>query len=819
MFYNYLKIALRSLVKKRVFSFINIVGLALGMSACLSIFYYVNYEFSFNENFKDSELVYRTYFSRQMENGKLRLYMNPAAGLKVAMDEVPEIESSFRLVYIDYQNNSLIYKDAGKQKTLEQQGVKYADGDIAQTLGLEMISGSFDKMNEPMKVALGYDVASKFFDPSEAIGKTITLSGNIGNNDYEIIGVFEDLPSNSTLNFSVLLSMSSMEKIEGLKIDKNWDNWRYETYLKTKNSQNEINQALKINITDDEVFQADETTWKLNTLPLNELHLTTVNQDGELDKSAENLLYGLSIIGFFILAIAWINFINLSTARAMERAREVGIRKAMGSQLLQIRGQFLIESFLTNCVAAILALTIVQIALPSIFKIDGLMKINPQDQILFWGSFTGLLLAGSFLSGLYPAFVLSSFKPAVVLKGKMTGQKSGELLRKGLVIFQFAASAFMIIGTYIVFEQITYLKNKELGLNINDMLLLDAPPNNVNADGDSYYQTINSFKEEVSQLNFVNAITASSDVPGEGTGWGTSLKLVGENDESRKRIGLLACDKDFAEAYQIELVAGRFYKQGDGTFDKGHFVINEAAVEYLGFSSPEEAIGKVLIEGRMFPELTIIGVLKDFHQASLKNRIEPLAMVYSSWSNYYSLSLNVDEDSPAEIQVANLKAGIGQIEAVWTKFFPEFPFDYNFLDDKFNEQYKSDNEFTFIITLFAVLSVIIASLGLLGLASYSIIQRTKEIGIRKVLGASIGRIIGLLSLQYIWLITAAVIVAIPLTYFGVSKWLTSYPYKIELSIWMFALPVAIIFLIALFTIGTQVLVATKKNPVDSLRYE
>ncbi len=377
----------------------------------------------------------------------------------------------------------------------------------------------------------------------------------------------------------------------------------------------------------------------------------------------------------------------------------------------------------------------------------------------------------------------------------------------------------MIIGTYIVYQQITYLKNKDLGLNIDNMLLLDSPPTDVTVDGNDLYQTVNSFKEEINQLNFVNAIAASSDVPGEGTGWGTSVKISGELDENKKRISLIACDKDFAKTYQIELAAGRFYKQGDGTFDKGHFVINEASLEYLGFDSAEEAIGKNLTEGRMFPELTIIGVLKNFHQQSLKNKITPLALDYSSWSNYYTLSLNVDKSLAPEVQAENLKAGITQIEQVWNKFFPEFPFDYDFLDTRFNEQYKSDNEFSFIVTLFAVLSVIIASLGLLGLASYSILQRTKEIGIRKVLGASIGRIIGLLTMQNIWLILAAVTVAIPLTYFGISKWLESYPYKIDLSIWMFVLPILTVFAIALLTIGSQVLIATRKNPVDSLRYE
>ena len=279
MLFNYIKIAIRSLVKKRVFSLLNISGLALGMSACLSIFYYVNYEFSFNKSFTESENIYRAYFSRQMEDGKFRVYKSPAAGLKVRLDDVPEIESSFRMANIDYQNNSIIYDGREGRKIIEQTGVRFADADIQKTLSLELVSGSFESMNEPMKVVLSKEVASKFFDPQDAIGKTISVSGNAGDNDYEIVGVIEDLPSNTTFSFSVLLSMPSMEKVEGVKIDDDWDNWRFRTYLKCALPIAKMNEVLKNHILEEETFQSDETTWYLRTLPINELHLTTIEQD------------------------------------------------------------------------------------------------------------------------------------------------------------------------------------------------------------------------------------------------------------------------------------------------------------------------------------------------------------------------------------------------------------------------------------------------------------------------------------------------------------------------------------------------------------
>ncbi|MTI39385.1 ABC transporter permease, partial [Fulvivirga lutimaris] len=817
MIFNFIKIALRNLLNKKVFSIINITGLALGMAACLSIFYYVNYEFSYNKNFAENEKIYRTYFSRD-QAGTTRAYMNPGSALKLAYDDVPEIESSFRIINIDYQNYSLIYDDGRNRTALEQSGVKYADPEIEKVLQLQTLAGSFEQLKEPMKVVLSESVANKFFETTEAVGKTITVSGNIGNRDFEIVGVVEDLPANTDFNLSVLLSISSYVNKDGSTATNNWNDWNSETYIKSSKPNNEILTALERDITSRPEFTEGDSKWTLKTLPLSDLHLTTVEQDDTINKSAESLLLGLAAIGVFILVIAWINFINLSTARAIERAREVGVRKALGSQVNQIRAQFLIESLIINFLAALMALTIVQLVLPVIFDIKDLMNLGLEQRVMFWSLFGLILVIGSFLSGLYPAFVLSSFKPSAILKGKLTSSRGGELLRKGLVVFQFSASTLMIIGTYVVYQQLTYMQNKDLGIKIDNVLLLDAPPLSVHGDGDNY-KTVNAFKEEIAGLNAVKFMAASSDVPGQETGWSTTLRKPGEPDEDKKTIALLACDRDFSDVYDLQLAAGRFYQKGDGTFDKGTFVINEEALELLGFDSAEEAIGKQLVEGRMFPDLTIVGVVKNFHQQSLKNKIVPMAFVLSSWSNYYSLALNVDQSLPSDQRAARLKSDIEAVNQVWSKFFPEYPFDYEFLDQQFNAQYQSDQEFSFIISLFALLSMIIASLGLLGLASYAVLQRTKEIGIRKVLGASVGRIFKLLSLEYLWLIIISSIIAIPVAYFALGKWLSTYPYKIDITLIMFAIPIILILVIAFITIASQVINATMKNPVESLRHE
>ncbi|MEQ9659494.1 ABC transporter permease [Fulvivirga sp.] len=446
MISNFIKIALRNLLNKKVFSIINITGLALGMAACLSIFYYVNYEFSYNKNFAENEKIYRTYFSRD-QAGITRAYMNPGSALKLAYDDVPEIESSFRLIDIDYQNYSLIYDNGSNRTALEQAGVRYVDPDIGKVLQLNAVAGSFEKLKEPMKVVLSESVANKFFETTEAVGKTITLSGNIGNRDFEVVGVIEDLPANTDFNLSVLLSIASYVDKEGKSLTNDWNDWNSETYIKSSKPNNEILAALERDVTSRPEFTEGDSKWTLKTLPLTDLHLTTVEQDDSINKSAESLLLGLEAIGIFILVIAWINFINLSTARAIERAREVGVRKALGSQVNQIRAQFLIESLIINFLAALMSLTIVQLVLPLIFDINNLMDLGLEQRLIFWASFGGILIVGSFLSGLYPAFVLSGFKPSAILKGKLTSSKGGELLRKGLVVFPFSASTHMIIGT------------------------------------------------------------------------------------------------------------------------------------------------------------------------------------------------------------------------------------------------------------------------------------------------------------------------------------------------------------------------------------
>jgi len=817
MLKNFIKITLRNLFKKKVFSIINIAGLALGMAACISIFYYVGYEFSYEKNFSESENIYRIYLKRIQKDRTRGITYLPGP-FKEQLNDQPAIESSFRLVTIDYQNNSLIYEEGSEKKIFEQQNLNYTDPGIQSSLGLNLVAGSFDKFGEPFKMVLNESVATKFFENAEkALGKTLTVSGNIGMHSYEVVAVMGDLPSNTHFEFEVLMSISSMKKVyESVSIE-DWNTFNCRTYLKSNLPENEIEQTVQ-EVLNNTPFNKDEgSEWQSYAFPIEEMHLANITDDGTIDEAPKQMLWGLIGIGVFILVLAWTNFVNLSTSRAMERAREVGVRKVLGSQKLQIRLQFIFESLLINCIALVLAFTLVQLCLPFLKQITNPMQLTSDQTLVFWFSIVLIIIVGSLLSGLYPAFVLSNFKPVYVLKGKLsTREGSGKTIRKALVTFQFIASVVMIIGTYIIYQQITFMKNKSLGMNIDNMVIIDAPPRVVGGSGDNNNEI---FINAASELNAVKSITGSSYSPGEPMGWNVMLKKLNQTDDQLRNVYLIACDEYFAEAYGLKLIAGRFYNDDDNTFGKGSIVINQKAVKYLGFESPQDAIGQKITDNSMFTEVEIIGVVNNFHQRSLQYEINPCAFVKSIWFNFFSVAINLDQSKSYDQQLTQIDNSLDEVEKVWDKAFPEAPFDYTFLNEKFDKLYKTDQQFGTIILLFAVVSISIAILGLLGLSAYSVSQRTKEIGIRKVLGASMIKIFTLLSKEYLKLIILASIIAVPFSIWLMNKWLSDYPFRIDIEYYMLIIPILLVSIVAIMTIASQIINAAKKNPVESLRSE
>jgi putative ABC transport system permease protein len=540
--------------------------------------------------------------------------------------------------------------------------------------------------------------------------------------------------------------------------------------------------------------------------PLTDIHLYSHYMMEPGENGDGKTVYLLLGIAFFIVLIAWVNYINLATARALTRAREVGVRKAIGSQRRQLIVQFLSESALLNGFALVMAIGIVLLAIPGFNRLSGQhLSFSLFGETNFWIGLISLFLIGVFFSGLYPAFVLSGFKPIEVLKGKMGTTNQGSLLRKSLVVFQFTASLFLLIGTVTVYRQIQYMRKQALGINIDQTLVI--PPPMVGIDS-TFLQKMTSFKQELQQQSSIRDITVSTSIPGEAVGWNAGgIKLVGADESTQNQYRVIGVDYDYIKTYGLKLIAGRPFSKDFGS-DKHSVIFNKKGIEQLGFNNPGEALGKKI--DFWGDQYTIEGVTENFHQQSLREAYEPLILRLIPDVNGY-LSVKTKSASAGET--------IELVKAEWKKFFPGNTFDYFFLDDHFDEQYKADQRFGQVFTLFTSLAILVACLGLFGLASFTTLQRTKEIGIRKVLGASVTNILRLLFREFAILLLIAFVIAVPIAWLTTSKWLQGYAFRIGLQWTFFVLPFIVIVAIALITVSFQSIKAAIANPVKSLRTE
>jgi putative ABC transport system permease protein len=515
--------------------------------------------------------------------------------------------------------------------------------------------------------------------------------------------------------------------------------------------------------------------------------------------------YFLSIVAVLILVIAWINYVNLSTAKSIERAREVGVRKVMGSFRAQLIQQFLFESLILNIAAILIAITLVVLLTPWFSQLTGReLDYLLFKQSMFWVWMGVLILGGAFFSGLYPAFVLSGYKPVEVLKGRFKNTGQGVYFRKGMVITQFVASITLIVGTFTVYRQIRFMREQELGINLEQTLVLNSP----NVVDSTYQQKFQVFKEEIKQYPEVVAVSASTAVPGRQPEWNAGgIRRLSQREEDSKQYRVIMMDHDFIGSYGLEVLTGRGFS-GETQKEDKNILLNEAACRQMGFAKIEDAINdQVFFWGDTFK---IVGVLKNYHQESLKKAYEPLIFRYNSApGGYYSIKFNT----------ANVKESMIKFEEHWKSLFPGNPFISFFLDDHYNQQYESDHQFGKVFGIFSGLAICIACLGLFGLSSLTAIQRTKEIGVRKVLGASVSSILTLVSKDYILLMLVAIAVATPLAIWVMNAWLQDFAYRIELSWWIFAIPSLLVIFVAILTVSIHTLKAARTNPTKSLRYE
>jgi putative ABC transport system permease protein len=805
MIKNYFKIAWRNIIRHKGYSAINILGLAIGIASCLLILQYVSFELSF-ENFNvNKDRIYRIQQDRY-DNGKLSTQW--AAGAFAAgnsfKDAIPEIEDYVKLV----SNGEVITEINNQPLKIDQ--VFFSTASFFKIFTFPLIEGDANTaLKEPFTLALSESTAKKIFGSTNVVGKSIKFNRN---SDYTIKAVFKDAPLNSQLRPNILASYATFIKYRGP--DNNpetaWMNDGCLAYLLLRKGVDPALVEKKFIPVVDKFTGADMKKYNASVSyhlqPLKDIHLYShyIMEPGATgDGKTSYLLLG---IAFFIIVIAWVNYINLATARAIGRAREVGIRKAIGSQRRQLMIQFLSESAVLNGIALILALLIVLISLPGFNELSG-----QQISFLlfakgsFWFGLLSLFVIGVFFSGLYPAFVLSGFKPIEVLKGKMISTKQGALLRKSLVVFQFAASLFLLIGTLTVYKQIAYMRKQALGINIEQTLVVKPP---IVQNDSTFLKQMSAFKEKLQQQSSIKAVTVSTSIPGEAVGWNAGgIKLVGTDESTQKQYRVIGVDYDYLKAYEMKLIAGRIFSKEFGTDD--HAVIfNRKGIEQLGFNKPEEAIGKKIdFWGEVY---TIAGVAENYHQQSLKEVFEPLIFrCIPDVRGYISIKAGAD----------NASQTIAFAKSAWADFFPGNTFEYFFLDDHFNEQYKADQRFGQVFGLFTMLAILVACMGLFGLASFTTLQRTKEIGIRKVLGASVNSILQLLYREFAFLLLIAFVVAAPLAWFSIHSWLMGYAFRIDIQWMYFLLPFLVIIAIALITVSFQSIKAAIANPVKSLRTE
>ena len=805
MFKNYFKIAWRNILRQKGYAAINIFGLAIGIAACLLILQYVFFELSFENFHTNKDRIYRV---KQDRYDKGQLSTEWAAGAYAVgnsfKDAIPEIED-----YVKVLNRGQVLTEVNNQP-LKIEKRMFATASFFKVFTYPLIYGNAETaLKEPFTAALSETTAKKVFGTTNIVGKTIRLNRD---RDYKITAVYKDAPVNTQLRPDILLSYATFVQLVGP--DSNPDQaWLWDgclTYLLLRPNADPAVVESKFQPVVDKFTAEDmkrfNASVKYKLMPLTDIHLYShymgepgVNGDGQT-------VYLLLGIAFFIVIIAWVNYINLATARAISRAKEVGIRKTIGSQRKQLVVQFLSESALLNAIALILALIIVLISIPGFNTLSGQdLSFSLFARADFWLGLTALFIIGVFLSGMYPAIVLSGFRPIEVLKGKMTATKGGSGLRKSLVVFQFSASLFLLIGTLAVYKQIQYMRQQSLGMNVEQMLVVNPPIVGVDS---TYMQKLAAFKTELLKNSGINQVTVSTTIPGQPVDWNAGgIKLVGADETTQKQYRVIGVDYDYVKIYGLKIIAGRDFSKEFGN-DNRAVIYNREAVELLGFNKPEEAVGKRI--DFWGDQYTITGVVENFHQQSLREAYEPLIIrLIPDVNGYLSVKTTSQQSS----------AVVNAVKAQWNKFFPGNPYEYFFLDDHFDQQYKADQRFGQTFGLFTMLAILVACMGLFGLASFTTLQRTKEIGIRKVLGASVTGILQLLYKDFAILILIAFIIAAPIAWFTISKWLEGYAFRNEIHWSYFLIPFIVIALIALITVSFQSVKAAIANPVKSLRTE
>ena len=821
MIQNLLLTAWRSLRKDKFFSILNIVGLAIGMAVFLLIAQYVYFERSYEDFLPNSENIYRVslegYADKELMFSSAENYPGVAPAMK---NEFPEITGVTRLYNMGYKNNVIITNEEATTGPIafKHRRFLYADSSFLPMMGYPLVAGDArTALAEPFSAVISEQYARMYFGEEDPLGKSLRLQDDdFANELVKVTGVFKDLPPNTHLKFDVLFSYKTLYPRGDWAIgryDQSWSRKDMYTFVSVQPGTDIDALEAKFPALVEKYKPDNKEKSRLEILalqPLRSIHLNS-NLAEEPEINGDNRIVNfLSLIGIFVLIIAWINYVNLSTAKAMERAREVGVRKVMGAVKAQLIRQFILESGLVNLVSVLLAFLLVLLVLPYFNAISGLsLDFTYLIDTWFLQLIVILWLAGTVLSGFYPAIVLSSFSPVSVLKGKLANSMGGIFLRKSLVVVQFMASVALIAGTFIVYDQLNYMMSKDLGMNIDQVLVVERP-GIAPRDRKAFNSSIDVFRDEVKRDPSVLAVSASATVPGKQREYKTVIKKYGAPNEDQITIRFNSMDFEFIDVFKMNVIAGRTFSEEYSNDPDTSVVISESAARLLGFKTPEEAVGQTITATAFNWSPIIVGVVNDYHQVSLKSTIDPAGFYCTKYGGeFYSLRINTN----------TLDKTIDHVRQSWEKAFPGNPFEYFFLDDYFNRQYENEQKFGKLFTTFALLAVLIGCLGLFGLSAYTATQRTKEIGIRKALGSTEQAIFFLLSKDYMKLVALSIILATPLMWWAMNGWIQTFPYRTPISVVIFIVAGIMVMVVALLTLSYQTVKAARTNPVDSLRHE
>ncbi len=796
MFKSYFRTALKNLTNNRLYSFVNITGFSIGIASCMLIFLYIQYELSYDSFNTNADRIYRlTEILHLPKEDNARAVSSPPMA-STLQSSLPEIQKTVR---INFSGRIISYNE----NKIHGTSIIYADSTLFDIFTFPMIQGNpRTALVNPYSIVLTETTVKKYFGTEPAFGKTMKLSDTI---NLTVTGIIKDVPENSHLGFDCILSRTTIFELNKQNEDNNWFDNNYWTYLLLPPGYDYRSLEPKIDgVIEKAMVQARKETglwYNFKLQPITDIHMKSDLRAEIKPNSDIKYIYIFSAAAILILLIACINFINLSTARSVKRSKEIGLRKVAGAMRGQLISQFLSESSLFAMVAGAFAIGIILLALPYFNQFTGKVLtlnylLNPAIQFIY----LGIILSVGFLAGLYPAILMSSFKPVKAIKESIKHGWQDVLIRKGLVIFQFTISVILISSTAFIFEQLRFLQNKKLGMKKDQVLQIPIQYEDLSRTKTIQY--------ELRKISGVVNVSITSFSFKEGVPWVATLP-EGASENEVFSISSMAVDENFLSTYQIALVTGRNFSSEFPTDTSESFIVNETAVKYFGWGTPLQSIGKTIDWG-LGKKGKVIGVVKDFNFSSLHDNIRPL-IIHILPDDYGFVAVLV--------KPGNINQTIKHIENAWKNIATNSPFAYSFVNEDFENLYKAEHNMQTVLSLFTLLSVFISCLGIFGLAAFTIRQRFKEIGVRKVLGASVSNIAGLLSKDFLKLVVLAVIIASPIAYFGIYKWLESFAYRINISWWIFLVTGIAVIAIALATVSFQAIKAALANPVKSLRTE